>query len=276
MLGGLVLFAGQAPSRPADQPAQPPQRTPADDGFTDTPILPQLPWHVHDSKRPHPPVVTPGATAGAAPSDARVLFDGRDLSRWAHHDRTDSSKLLEPKWAVRNGTFETGAGTGDLYTRESFGDIQLHVEWASPSAIEGHAQARGNSGIFLMGLYEIQVLDSHDNTTYADGQAGAIYGQWPPLANAARKSGEWQTYDIVFEAPRFEGGTLVKPAFQTVFWNGVAIHNRKEVMGATVYRNVAKYAPHPAALPLMLQDHGNPVRYRNIWVRRLGTYDGAK
>jgi hypothetical protein len=155
-----------------------------------------------------------------------------------------------------------------LYTRESFGDIQLHVEWASPSVIEGHAQARGNSGIFLMGLYEIQVLDSYENRTYSDGQAGAMYGQWPPLANAARKSGEWQTYDIVFEAPRFEGGKLVKPAFQTVFWNGV-------VMGATVYRNVAKYTPHAPELPLMLQDHGNPVRYRNIWVRPLGSYDRA-
>ena len=270
-LGGFVLIADQAPSRPADKPAPPP-RTPADDGFTDTPMLPQQPWRVHDPKRPHPPVVTPGATAGAAPSDAHVLFDGRDLSQWAHRDRA-SGRLLDPKWALRNGTFETGAGTGDLLTRESFGDVQLHVEWASPSVIDGHAQARGNSGIFLMGLYEIQVLDSHDNRTYADGQAGAMYGQWPPLANAARKSGEWQTYDIVFEAPRFEGATLVTPAFQTVFWNGVAIHNRKEVMGATVWRTVAKYAPHAAELPLMLQDHGNPVRYRNIWVRRLGSYD---
>ena len=125
-----------------------------------------------------------------------------------------------------------------------------------------------------MGLYEIQVLDSYNNRTYADGQAGAIYGQWPPLANVARKSGEWQTYDIVFEAPRFEGGKLIKAAFQTVFWNGVVIHNRKEVMGATVWRDVAKYpAPHAAELPLMLQDHENPVRYRNIWMRRLGSYD---
>ena len=270
-LGGLVLFAEQAPSRPADPPASLPQRTPADDGFTDTPMLPQQPWRVHDPKRPHPPIVTPGATAGAAPSDARVLFDGRDLSRWAHHD--SGGQLREPKWALRNGHFETGAGTGNLHTRESFGDVQLHVEWASPSIVDGHAQARGNSGIFLMGLYEIQVLDSDDNPTYADGQAGAIYGQWPPLVNAARRSGEWQTYDIVFEAPRFEGGRLVKPAYQTVFWNGVAIHNRKEVIGATVWRAVAGYTPHAAELPLMLQDHGNPVRYRNIWVRRLGSYD---
>jgi 3-keto-disaccharide hydrolase len=279
LAGGLGISARQTPTRPP--PTQEsgrtlPPRTPADDGFTDTPILPGLPWHVHDRARPHPPVVTPGATVGAAPSDARVLFDGRDLSRWAHHDTADG-KLLDAKWVVADGYFETGAGAGSLYTRESFGDIQLHVEWATPAVIAGNSQGRGNSGIFLMRLYEIQVLDSYNNSTYADGQAGAIYGQWPPLANVARKSGEWQTYDIVFEAPRFENGKLVKPAFQTVFWNGVIIHNRKEVMGPTVYRDIARYAaPHPAELPLMLQDHGNPVRYRNIWVRRLGRYDDAE
>ena len=204
-----------------------------------------------------------------------MLFDGRDVSQWAQRGTgADSNKLLDPKWVVRDGYFETGARTGSLYTRESFGDIQLHVEWASPSVIVGNSQGRGNSGIIIMGLYEIQVLDSYNNKTYADGQAGAIYGQWPPLANAARKPGEWQRYDIVFEAPRFENGTLVKPAFQTVFWNGVVVHNRKEVMGPTVYRAVARYsAPHAAELPLMLQDHNNPVRYRNIWVRRLGSYD---
>ncbi len=264
--GGLVLLAQQAPLAP---------RTGADDGFTDTPMLPGLQWHVHDPARPHPPVVTPGATPGVAPSDAVVLFDGHDLSKWAHHGTgADSNRLLDPKWVVRDGYFETGARTGSLYTRESFGDIQLHVEWASPSVIVGNSQGRGNSGVSLIGLYEIQVLDSYNNKTYADGQAGAIYGQWPPLANVARKSGEWQTYEIVFEAPRFENGKIVKPAFETVFWNGVVVHNRKEVMGPTIYRDVASYStPHAAELPLRLQDHNNPVRYRNIWARRLGTYD---
>jgi 3-keto-disaccharide hydrolase len=261
---GVALLAQQAPLPP---------RTAADDGFTDTPVLPGLPWHVHDPARPHPPVVTPGATLGAAPSDGLVLFDGRDLSKWTQHGTgADRDTLLDAKWPVRTGYFESGK-TGSLYTRDSFGDVQLHLEWAPPAVIAGNSQGRGNSGIFLMGLYEIQVLDSYNNRTYADGQAAAIYGQWPPLANAARKTGEWQTYDIVFEAPRFEGGKLVKPAFQTVFWNGVVVHNRKEVIGATVYRNVAKYTPHAAELPLMLQDHENPVRYRNIWVRRLGSYD---
>jgi hypothetical protein len=280
--GGIAIgsFLGLASGRPLSASpfqaaAQTSARTAADDGFTDTPMLPGLPWHVHDPARPHPPVVTPGATTGAAPSDAVVLFDGRDLSRWAHHgDGADSNKLLDPKWVVRDGYFETGARAGSLYSRESFGDVQLHVEWATPAAVTGNSQGRGNSGIFLMGLYEIQVLDSYNNRTYADGQASAIYGQWPPLANVARKPGEWQTYDIVFEAPRFQDGRVVRAAYQTVFWNGVVVHNRKEVIGPTVYRAVAQYSvPHAAELPLMLQDHSNPVRFRNIWVRRLGGYD---
>ena len=248
---------------------QTPPRTPADDGFTDTPMLPGLPYHVHDPARPHPPVVIPGAAPGAPPSDATVLFNGRDLSQWAHRD--SAGKMLDPTWTVRDGSFETGKGS--LHTRAAFGDVQLHLEWAAPAVVSGHSQGRGNSGVFLMGLYEIQVLDSYDNRTYADGQAGAIYGQWPPLVNAARKPGEWQTYDIVFEAPRFENGKLVKPAFQTVFWNGVLVHNRKEAIGATVYRRVAQYAAHAPELPLMIQDHANPVRFRNVWIRRLGAYD---
>ena len=269
-----VLLALGAAARTASQSsAKVPPRTAADDGFTDTPMQPGLPWHVHDPARPKPPVVTPGGTPGAPPSDATVLFDGKDLSQWTQRDRNGSP--IAPSWTVRDGHFETGKGS--LHTRASFGDAQLHVEWATPLVIAGNSQGRGNSGVFLMGLYEIQVLDSYNNPTYADGQAGAMYGQWPPLANVARRPGEWQTYDIVFEAPRFENGKLVKPAFQTVFWNGVIVHNRKEAIGATVYRNVAQYGtPHAAELPLMLQDHDNPVRYRNIWIRRLGTYDQTK
>jgi hypothetical protein len=214
-------------------------------------------------------VVTSGRTPGAPPSDATILFNGRDLTQWAHRDR--DGRLSNATWIVRDGYFETGRGS--LHTRASFGDVQLHVEWATPATISGNSQGRGNSGVFLMGLYEIQVLDSYDNPTYADGQAGAMYGQWPPLVNVARPPGEWQTYDIVFEAPRFANGRLVKPAMQTVFWNGVVVHNRKEAMGATVFRAVPQYMPHAAELPLMLQDHANPVRYRNIWIRPLGAYD---
>ena len=251
--------------------------TGADLGFTDTPMLPGQKWHVHDPARPYPPVVKPGATPGAPPSDAVVLFDGKDLSQWEQAGRgAERAKTVEAKWPVKDGYFEVGPGTGPLVSRQKFGDIQLHVEWSEPTDIKGTSQSRGNSGILVMGLYEIQVLDVYNNATYADGQAAAIYGQWPPLANAARPPGEWQTYDIVFEAPRFEAGKLVKPAYQTVVWNGVFVHNRKEVMGPMIYRQVAHYTPHDAELPLALQDHNNPVRYRNIWVRRLGTYDAGE
>jgi hypothetical protein len=233
-------------------------------GYTDTPMLPGLPYRVHDPARPHPAAVTPAAQPGGPPSDAIVLFDGKDLSQW--------TSTRQP-WKVENGYMEVAANAGDLRSKEKFGDVQLHVEWAAPALVRGNSQNRGNSGIFLQGRYEVQVLDSSDNLTYADGQAGAIYGQWPPLANATRKPGEWQSYDIVFEAPRFEGTKLVKSAYLTVLLNGVLLHNRKELSGPTVHRELAKYAEQPAEDSLVLQDHQSPVRYRNIWVRRLGTYD---
>jgi hypothetical protein len=233
-------------------------------GYTDTPMLPGLPYHVHDPARPHSAVVTPGARVGDAPSDAIVLFDGRDLSHWMP---------TKQAWKVENGYVEVVPNGGDMRTKDAFGDVQLHVEWAAPSAVRNSSQNRGNSGIFLQNRYEVQVLDSSDNPTYADGQAGAIYGQWPPLVNPVRRPGEWQSYDIVFEAPRFEGERLLKPAYLTVFLNGVLLHAHKEVMGPTVHRAVAKYATQPDEDGLMLQDHQQPVRYRNIWIRRLHGYD---
>lgn len=246
-------------------------------GFTDTPTIPGLPYHVHDPARPRPVVVTPGAQMGQAPSDAVVLFDGKDLAAWssaklgtAAYTQTDAPA----PWKVENGAFEVVPGTGDIATREKFGDVQVHVEWTAPASGRGNSQNRGNSGLFFMGLYEVQILDNFNNPTYADGTAGAIYGQWPPLVNALRPIGQWQSYDVVFEAPRFEGGKLVKPAFITAFINGVLVHNRKESMGPMVYRSVAKYEPHPAEGPIALQDHSHPVRYRNFWVRRLSGYDG--
>lgn len=243
-------------------------------GFDDTPMLPGLPYHVHDYKRPHPPVVTPASQPGGAPSDAVVLFDGKDLSQWrGQRGATSKTGSVEPQWKVENGYFEVVPKTGDLATKEKFGDVQLHIEWSEPEGITGTSQGRGNSGVLLQGRYEIQVLDSYQSPTYADGQAGAIYGQWPPLANAARKPGEWNVYDIVFEGPKFEGEKLVKPAFITVFLNGVLLHNRKEAMGPMVYRQVAHYVPQPAEDSLLLQNHGNNVRFRNVWARRLGTYD---
>ena len=250
------------------------QQPNADLGFKDTPILPGMKWHVHDPDRPHPKVVTPGVTPGAPPSDAIVLFDGKDLSKWAQRARAaDSSTLLEPKWKVGDGYFEIAPRTGSLYTRESFGTCQLHIEWASPSVVQGSSQSRGNSGVLFMSRYEIQVLDAYNNPTYADGYTGAIYGQWPPLALPARKPGEWNVYDIIFEAPQFDGDKLVKPAYFTVFYNGVAVQFHKDSMGPMVYRQVAHYVPHAPEEPLMLQDHNTPVRYRNIWIRRLGSYN---
>lgn len=268
---GVAFVKAQQATPPASAQSGPPPPKPGDLGFTDTPMLPGLPYHVHDVARPHPLVVRPGASPGAPPSDAIVLFDGKSLAKWSNVNNQDQP--LEPKWVVRDGYFEVTPKTGSLVTRESFGDVQLHIEWATPKEITANSQGRGNSGVMLMGFYEVQVLDSYNNPSYADGQAGALYGHWPPLVNAARPPGEWQTYDIVFEAPRFDGEKLVKPAFTTVIWNGVIVHNRKELAGRTVYRDVAKYTPHEAELPLRLQDHGNPVRFRNVWVRRLSGYD---
>jgi hypothetical protein len=244
-------------------------------GYTDTPMLPGLPYRVHDPARPHPPVVTPASMPGGPPSDAIVLFDGTDLSKWSSAKLTPAVTLnpAPAPWKVENGYFEVVPGKGDIATKEKFGDVQLHVEWVTPAEVKGNSQGRGNSGIFLQGRYETQVLDSYQNPTYADGQAGAIYGQWPPLANPARKPGDWQSYDIIFEAPKFEGDRLVKPAYVTVLLNGVLQHNRKEIMGPTQHRILAKYEPQPAEDSLGLQNHGNPDRYRNIWIRRLRGYD---
>jgi len=236
-------------------------------GYDDTPMLPGQKWRVHDSKRPRPRIVTPGQP----PSDAVVLFDGKDLSHWVNH--TKKGEVTEAKWKLANGYIEAVAGAGDLVSKEKFGDAQIHVEWAVPAQISGSGQGRGNSGVLIMGNYEIQVLDSYQNPTYADGQAASIYGQFPPLVNASRKPGEWQTYDIVFEAPRFERNKLAKPAYVTVFHNGVVTHHRQEIIGRMAHRVVGAYAPHGPQEPLAFQDHDTPVRYRNIWVRRLNGYD---
>jgi hypothetical protein len=241
----------------------------AQQGYKDTPILPGQRWHVHDPDRPHPAAVTPGAEPGAPPSDAVVLFGGKDLSQWEQHDH---GKTVAAKWKVEGGYFEVAPGTGDLISRASFGDCQLHVEWSEPATVSGSSQNRGNSGIYLQSLYEMQVLDSYNQPTYADGQAAAIYGQWPPLVNPIRPPGQWNTYDIVFEAPKFDGEKLVKPAFVTNFFNGIVVHNRKELNGSTEHRALGTYKPHGDA-PLLFQDHGHPVRYRNIWIRAVKGYD---
>lgn len=241
-------------------------------GYSDTPTIPGSSYKVHDGTRPQPRVVTPGTAGtperpGERPSDAVTLFDGTDLSGW-------TTQKGEPAgWKVENGYMEVVPGTGDIQTRAQFGDCHLHLEFAAPSVVKGASQGRGNSGVFLMGLYEIQVLDCYDNPTYADGTTGAIYGQYPPLVNACRPPGEWQTYDIIWEAPRFDGDTLTRPAYVTVLFNGVVLHHHQELQGPTQHRQVAEYKPQAAEGPLKLQDHGDLVRFRNIWYRPLTGYD---
>lgn len=212
-----------------------------------------------------PPIVTPGKTDNDPPSDAIVLFDGKDLSRWRSVRGGG-----EPKWLIKDGYVEVVPRTGDIATKEEFGDCQLHIEWAAPSEIKGEDQGRGNSGVFLMERYELQVLDSFDNKTYFHGQAGAIYKQHAPLVNASRKPGEWQSYDIVFKAPKFdEQGKVIERARMTVLHNGVLIQNNVEIYGTTFHDRPALYTAHPPKGSLKLQDHGDLVRYRNIWIRPL-------
>jgi hypothetical protein len=223
--------------------AQTPQHKDRTLGYDDTPFQPEGKWRVHDVNRPHPRVITPGTESsqnrpGRPPSDAIVLFDGTSLEKW---ETLVKSVPTEPKWKVENGYMEVVPGTGSIHTKQKFGDIQLHVEWAAPTELKGVSQARGNSGILLMSRYEVQVLDSYNSLTYADGQAAAIYGQKPPLVNACRPPGQWQTYDIVFEAPKFEGDKLSKPAYVTVFQNGVVMHNRQEITGTTPHAKVGTY-----------------------------------
>jgi hypothetical protein len=227
-------------------------------------------WLDHDRNRPQPPVVAPATPstqerAGKAPSDATVLFDGKDLSQWVSMDGSPT------KWIARDGYMECVKGSGYVRTRQSFGDCQLHVEWATPVPPEGQGQGRGNSGVFLgLDRYEIQVLDSYENQTYADGSAGSIYGQYPPLVNVCRPPGQWQTYDIVYTAPRFDAqGKLLSPVRLTVFQNGVLIQNNVQLTGPTSWLERAPYQAHPEKQPISLQDHGNPVRFRNIWIREL-------
>ena len=268
----FAIAAGLAAQQPA---AKRPAKEAGDDkqGYTDTPQLPNQKWKVHDAARPRPPKVTPGLPLlqEAPPSDAIVLFNGKDLSQWVMRGRGGATS--EPKWKVEDGHIEIVPRSGRLATREKFGDCQLHVEWQVPKGTQGAGQGRGNSGIELMGRYEIQVLESYQNLTYADGQAASIYGQWPPLVNASRPEGEWNVYDIFFEAPKFEGDKLVKPAYITVIHNGVLMHHRMEILGTATHRRLAVYTPHAPEESLTLQDHGYPVWFRNIWIRRLKGYD---
>ena len=240
-------------------------------GYKDTPLIPGTQWHVHDSDRPQPRVITPGAGfthQAPAPSDAIVLFDGKDLSKWAHADGSPA------KWKIEDGYMEVVPKSGILRTKDKFGDFQLHLEFATPAEVKGDGQGRGNNGVNIWGKFEVQVLDSYNNPTYADGGAGALYGQYPPLINASKPPGEWQTYDIIFEAPRWDAeGKLTKKAHMTVIHNGAVLHHRAELYGSTTHRAIVPYGKPQASGPIELYEHGNPVRFRNIWLRPLGEYD---
>ncbi len=227
-------------------------------GYKDTPILPWCGYHVHDPDRPAPPRVTPGSHAGvAAPSDAVVLFDGKDLSQWKPSG-----------WKIENG--ELIAVSGDLTTIQAFGDCQLHLEWQAPDPPQGQMFDRGNSGVMLMGLFEIQVYDSYTEKLYPDGQAASVYGQTPPMVNVCRKPGQWQSFDIIFFAPVFKDGKLEKPAYVSVLHNGVLVHHNQQIYGPTGHRILPRYdKPIPERLPLSLSAHNNPVRFRNVWIRPL-------
>lgn len=213
---------------------------------------------------PVPPVVTPAGEL-TAPSDAIVLFDGTDLSQWVKEE--DGSA---PGWKVEDGTMTVVKKTGGIKTKQSFGDCQLHVEFRTPANYSKEGQGKGNSGVFLMQRYEVQVLDSYENQTYSNGQAGSIYKQGIPLVNASKKPGEWQTYDIIFKAPTFnEDGSVKTKAYITVLHNGVLIQNNFEIQGPTVWIGEPSYEKHNEKEPISLQDHGDPVSYRNIWIREL-------
>ena len=237
-------------------------------GYTNTPVIPGQKWRVHDANRPRPKIIQAGtastpSTAGKAPSDAIVLFDGSNLDAWTGK----GGKAAH--WKVENGYAQVERG-GPIRTKEKFGSCQLHIEWQTPNPPKGDCQGRSDSGIDLMNSYEIQILDSFHNVTYADGQAGALYGQQPPLVNASRKPGAWQSYDILFTAPTFKAdGTVQTPAIVTVLHNGVVLHNHQAMLGSTTHKKVAKYRAHSATDHFQLQDHGNPVRFRNIWIRPL-------
>ena len=210
-----------------------------------------------------PKKITAGAAAGEAPSDAIILFDGKDLSKWSTTSGADA------KWEVKDGAFTVVKGAGVIKTKQTFGDMQLHIEWRVPSVIVGNGQGRGNSGIFLQERYELQVLDSYESPTYSNGQASSIYKQAIPLVNACRKPGEWQTYDVIYTAPRFtDNGRVITQAAVTVLHNGVLTLNNVQIIGPTEYKGFPVYKAHGKS-SLVLQDHGNPVSYRNIWIREL-------
>jgi hypothetical protein len=240
------------------------ENKPSPIGYEDTPLIPGSEWRVHDIKRPAPKVVAPGKNPGEAPADAVVIFDGKTTDTLVAKDGAPCN------WNIVNG--ELVINKGDVWTKESFGSCQIHAEWQSQPETKGNSQKKGNSGIFIMDRYEIQMLDCFNNPTYADGHAGSVYGQTPALVNAVRPPGEWQVYDVIFTAPKLEGDKVMEPAYVTVIINGIVVQNHTAIMGPTKHKNVTSYeGSFPEKAPIRIQDHKNdpPVKFRNIWVRPL-------
>lgn len=236
-----------------------------------TPVIPGTPYVVHDGTRPQPRVVEKTAAVSVpAPSDAIVLFDGTNLDAWVSSDGS------APKFLLKDGVMV--ANQAGVKTKQKFGDVQVHIEWRLPADRKVKGQSGGNSGMFLMGRYEVQILQSHNNKTYPDGQATALYGQTPPLVNATAPQGEWQSYDVIFHAPKYRDGKLISPAYATVLHNGVVTHSHRAFQGPTRHRQLTTYPEsHPTKDSISLQWHSDPIEFRNIWVRELGDYDeGAK
>jgi hypothetical protein len=281
----LAVVAMVSNSSLAQNPAPPGGAGSAEhiEGFTDTPMLPGDKWHQHDPNRPQPAVVTPAnlSLPVPPPSDAEVLFDGKDLSKWEGGLEKDPNwKGQGASWKVQDGYVQVSPPDGtDIRTKQKWTDFQLHVEWATPTQTAGlHGQSRGNSGVLINGMYEIQVLDSYNDKTYPDGQAGALYGQMPPLVNPSKPPGEWQTYDIIWESPRWDDkGEMIQKPSLTLIFNGVVVQHRTEPIGRTegigagvAYKGKPFFKPHEAAVFIQLQNHhSNPVRFRNIWIRDL-------
>ncbi len=260
----LVCHAAEKKATEESQATRP-EPTNKIDGFTNTPLVPGTKWHIHDPNRPQPKWVQPkyDGKPVPAPDGATVLFDGKDMTKWKNKN-----------WKLVDGYMQTTKGS--QVSVEQFGDIQLHVEWYVPAGLKGFGQKQGNSGVYMMGKYEIQVLNCYDNRTYADGMTAAMYGQYPPMVNACRPPGKWQSFDIHFKAPVFKDGKLEQATYVTVYHNNILVHDNAKFMGATVWRKVAQYKPHGTKGSISLQAHGSPVRYRNIWVRPLDKKLGPK
>jgi hypothetical protein len=251
---GTVLFLIFLTAAVAEEP-----------GYTDTPLIPGSTWRVHDQARPQPNIVEPGVgdLGATPPADAIVLFDGKNLDQWV---RTDGKPI---EGGIKDGAFDI-VTTGQLCTKQEFGDFQLHIEWRTPELKEGFDRMnQGNSGVLPMGLFEIQIIESKASYIYADGNAGAIYGQYPPLVNPARNPLEWQSFDLFFTAPKFDGETLKSPAVVTLLFNGVLVQNHQTVLGTVRHRDPPGPYPVKEKGPLLLQDHHSPVEFRNIWIRPL-------